>query len=411
MTNYFVRNRTSDTPARTPPLSVHGELAHFICGKELRTEDVMKLSRRKGRRYRRQLKRLKKKQERCNSLGGFEEVFNFHDLYKAGKKCCNGVRWKQSVQQFELRLFSGTAARRRALVNGKYKFAPYTHFMLRERGKTRPIDAPKIQDRQVEKVYTQRVLLPLYLPGMIHNNGASLPGKGFHFSQKMLIRDLHRHFRKYGRKGGIILADAKKFFPNADHDFIFERHRKIIFDKRLRDFGDAVVETVETGMPLGVEPSQAEMIAYPSQLDNYFSAQMRLTGGHYMDDFYFLVPPGCDYKKVIALLHEQAGKNKFVLNPGKTRYISLKKPFRFCKAKYFLTESGHVVKRANKNSMPRNRKKLKSLYKKLRAGKIGIENILASLNGMVAYLENYDEHKNILRLRRKENVLRYAEKI
>ena len=123
------------------------------------------------------------------------------------------------------------------------------------------------------------------------------------------------------------------------------------------------------------------------------------------------MPPGCDYKKVIALLHEQAGKNKFVLNPGKTRYISLKKPFRFCKAKYFLTESGHVVRRANKNSMPRNRKKLKSLYKKLRAGKIGIENILASLNGMVAYLENYDEHKNILRLRRKDNVLRYAEKI
>ena len=108
------------------------------------------------------------------------------------------------------------------------------------------------QDRQVEKVYTQKVLLPLYLPSMIHNNGASLPNKGFHFSQKMLVKELHQHFRKYGREGGIILADGKKFFPSANHDYIYERHRKFIFDDGLREFGDAVVKTVSAGfgMPL-----------------------------------------------------------------------------------------------------------------------------------------------------------------
>ena len=106
-----------------------------------------KLSRRKGRRLRRQQIRLQKIKDRSENLGGIEEVFSFRDLYKAGKKCCNGVRWKQSVQQFELRLFSGTAVRRRAVMNGNYKFSPYVHFNLCERGKTRPIDAPRIQDR------------------------------------------------------------------------------------------------------------------------------------------------------------------------------------------------------------------------------------------------------------------------
>ena len=141
----------SDVPARTPPQneSVHGEKStssHFICSEQSRLDGTLKdagtegeyirMSRRKGRRVRRQAKRLKIRQDRCEALGGLDEVFNYHDLYKAGKKCCNGVRWKQSVQQFELRLFSGTAVRRRAVLNGNYKFSPYVHFMLCERGKS-----------------------------------------------------------------------------------------------------------------------------------------------------------------------------------------------------------------------------------------------------------------------------------
>ena len=411
------RNSSADVPARTPPLNerVHGgrcTSSRFMCSEQSRldgtrqiigtTGEFPRLSRRAGRRFRRHAKRLKIRQDRCDELGGVDKVFNYRDLYKAGKKCCNGVRWKQSVQNFELRLFSGTAARRRAVLSGKYKFSPYVHFTLRERGKVRPIDAPRIQDRQVEKVFTQKVLLPLYLPSMIHNNGASLPNKGFHFSQRMLIRDLCRHFRKYGREGGIILADGKKFFPSANHEYIYSRHKKFITDDDLRAFGDAVVKTVSNGigMPLGVEPSQAEMIAYPSAMDNYLAAQCKLTGGHYMDDFYNLLTPETDYREVLKTLREQARRNKFNLNNDKTRYAPLTKPFRYCKTKYILTESGKVVMRANKKAVPRDRRKIKSLHEKWRAGKIDLETVWASINGMFAYLNNYNEHNNVLKLRR-----------
>ena len=407
----------SDVPARTPPQneSVHGEKStssHFICSEQSRLDGTLKdagtegeyirMSRRKGRRVRRQAKRLKIRQDRCEALGGVDEVFNYHDLYKAGKKCCNGVRWKQSVQQFELRLFSGTAVRRRAVLNGNYKFSPYVHFMLCERGKTRPIDAPRIQDRQVEKVYTQKVLLPLYLPSMIYNNGASLPKKGFHFSQKMLTKELVNHFRKYGREGGIILADGKKFFPSANHDHIYERHNKFIFDDELKAFGDAVIKTVQggVGMPLGVEPSQAEMVAFTSEMDNYLAAQCRLVGDHYMDDYHFLAKPDCDSRKVLKILHEQAARSKFNLNADKTRYVPLVKPFRYCKTKYIVTESGHIVRRANKTAVPRDRRKIKALYRKVNAGEMSWEDVWTSVNGMLAYLQGYDEHKNILKLRR-----------
>jgi len=363
--------------------------------------EYVKLSRRAGRRQRRAALRLEKCQKRSDALGGMENVFAYSKLYKAGKKCCNGVRWKQSVQRFELRLFSGTAVRRRALINGSFRFSKYVHFTLCERGKIRPIDAPRIQDRQVEKVYTQLVLLPLYLPSMIYNNGASLPGKGFHFSQKMLTQELVRHFRQYGRDGGIVLADGKKFFPSADHQHIYERHRRLILDEGLREFGDSVLRTIpgNIGMPLGVEPSQAEMIAYPSEMDNYLKAQCRLQGGHYMDDFHNIVPPDRDSREVLSILRTQATRSGFTLNPDKTRFVPFRKPFRYCKTKFILTESGKVVKRANSKAVSRDRKKIKALHHKVLAGKMTWEDVWTSMNGMIAYLKCYDEHKNILWLR------------
>lgn len=366
-------------------------------------DEFPRMSRREKRKARRAQKRFEKRKARSDALGGLEHVFSYRKLYKAGKKCCNGVRWKHSVQRFEARLFSGTAARRKKLMQRKYDFSPYVHFLLSERGKVRPIDAPRIQDRQIEKVYTQEVLLKLYLPSMIWNNGASLPGKGFHFSRKQLEKELRRHFRKYGRQGGIILSDGRKFFPSASHKHIYDRHDRLILDDELKAFGNKVVATVpgDTGMPLGVEPSQAEMIAYASGTDNYMKCQMRMKGyGHYMDDFYILVPPDVKPETVMDALYRQAEKDYFTPHPDKTRYVPLTKPFRYCKAKYVLTDTGKVVVRANRNAMPRDRKKLKALKGKMDRGEVSLADVWTSMNGMTAYLETYDEHKNVLRLRR-----------
>lgn len=134
------------------------------------------MSRRNGRYERRKAKREVRRVQRSIEVGGLAEVFTYHNLYSAGKQCCNGVRWKNSTQRFEQHLFSGTAKRRRLLLEQKWKPAGYVHFLLSERGKTRPIDAPRIQDRQIHKTFTRKVLLPLYRPSMIWNNGASLPG-------------------------------------------------------------------------------------------------------------------------------------------------------------------------------------------------------------------------------------------
>lgn len=352
------------------------------------------------KRYQRRVaKRKLKKQQRSDALGTLPQIMSYHNLYNAGKKCCKGVRWKQSVQNFEHHLFSKTAFSTYNLKYHLWKPSKYTHFMLHERGKIRPIDAPFIKDRQVHKVYTKNVLLPLYKPDMIYNNGASLEGKGFDFSMGELKKDLRSFYRKYGREGYIILLDFKQFFPSIPHSTIFNRHNRLILDKELRVLGDSIVNSnnLDYGMPLGVEPSQAEMIAITSNLDNYIKCQLRMKyAGHYMDDYYILIPPFEDPKLLLKLIIRKAVSDGLTISRDKTRIQPISRPFKYCKTKYILKESGKVITRGNKDSIKRARVKIKAFKTKIKS----YLDLWCSINGIFAYFEKYNDHNIILKLRR-----------
>lgn len=359
--------------------------------------------RHEARYQRRKAQRLQRKIERSDAIGSFQDVYEYNIMYRAGKQCCNGVRWKNSVQRFELHLFSGTAKRRQLLLSKGWKWSKYVNFTITERGKARPINAPRIQDRQVQKVYTQRVLLPLYFPDMIWNNGASLPGKGFDFSKRLIRADLSQHYRTYGRSGSVILLDFKQFFPSASHDVIYARHERLIFNDELRILGDSIVSTIpgRKGLPLGVESSQAEMIAFPSPLDNYIKCQLSIKGaGHYMDDYYIIVPPDLDPRQILKLVTKKASELGLIISTSKTKIVPLTKPFRYCKAKYYLTETGRVITSGNRESMKRARRKIKAFYPKIQNGEMSYEDLWTSVNGMLAYFEGYNNHTRVLKLRR-----------
>lgn len=359
--------------------------------------------RHEARYQRRKAEREQRKADRSNKLGEIADVFSFSAMFRAGKTCCNGVRWKNSTQRFEAHLFSGTATRRKQLVNGIWKPSAYSHFVINERGKTRIIDAPKIQDRQIHKVYTKDVLLPLYSPEMIYNNGASVKGKGLHFSQKLVKKDLRSHFRKYGMNGSIILLDFHAFFPSASHEVITERHKRFIFNESLRKIGDTIVQYsgADIGVPLGVETSQAEMIAYPSDLDNEIKSQLSIKrAGHYMDDYIILVPPDRNPHEILSFVRKKAEELKLTISEGKTRIIPFGKPFRYCKAKYIITKTGKVYSTCNRDSIKRDRKKLKAYKKMLENDEMTYDNLYTATNSALSYIDQFDNHKQLLKLKR-----------
>ena len=364
--------------------------------------------RREARYQRRQARRKANKQARNDALGTMEKVFSYRTMFAHGKKCCNGVRWKQSTQNFELHLFSGTAARRRKVLDGTWKPGKCAHFTLRERGHIRPIDAPHISDRQIHKTLCNSVLIPLYTPSMIYDNAASQKGKGLHFAFRRLEEQLHWHHRRYGRAGGVFLLDLKGFFPNAPHAALYKRHRELISDPRLRALADIIIEhspcpTPGMGMPLGVEPSQQEMVALPSKIDNFIKCQAGVhCAGHYMDDYYIILPDMGELRKLAYEVIHRFEAMGIRVNKRKCKLIRLDRPsgFRFCKARFTLDETGAVKINGNRDGMKRARRKIKFFHREYEAGKRSLAEVKEYLQSQCAYYENYDDHGRLLRLRR-----------
>lgn len=357
--------------------------------------------RHEARYQRRKAKREQRRKDRARAVGGLARVFTYNAMFKAGRKCCNGVRWKNSVQRFEMHLFSQTAKCRRLLFEKKWKPGKYVVFPLNERGKKRIISAPRIQDRQVHKTLNQGALMPLYTPDMINHNGANLPGKGFQFSLNALADELRWHYRHYGREGWIILTDFKKFFPSAPHSAIYQRHERILLNPNIRDLADRFLIPGGIGLPLGVEISQMEMVALPSPVDNFLKCQLHLKGeGHHMDDYAILVPPHGDPNAVLAQFAEKAASIGLKVNLAKTCIQPLTKPFKFCKAKFLLTETGRVVKHGNRDSVYRFRRKMKAFKKKIENKEKTLMDLYTSTQSSLAYFENYDDHNRVLSLRR-----------
>ena len=120
----------------------------------------------------------------------------------------------------------------------------------------------------------------------------------------------------------------------------------------------------------------------------------------YMDDYYVIVPPDRDAKEIMALIVAKAESLKLTVSKSKSRIVPLTKPFRYCKAKFILTETGRVVMNGNRDGVKRARRKIKAFRTKIQNGEMSYDDLWTSVNGMLAYFESYDDHNRVLRLRR-----------
>ena len=355
--------------------------------------------RREARYQRRKAARKAKLQQRGMQLGAAEQWCTYRRLHQLGRKCCKGVRYKQSIQNFERHLFSLTAARRREILSGAWqqRYKP-AHFTLCERGKVRPIDAPHVEDRHVQKLVSKVILEPCYRPSMIFDNGASQAGKGLHLAYRRLSEQLRNHYRRHGLQGGVLLLDLKSFFPNAPKDQILKRHQELILSPSARELADRVVVAApETssgrGMPLGMEPSQQEMIALPSAVDNWLKCQRRYKmAGHYMDDYYVGSHDVGELRALKDELVERFGRLGITVNENKVQIVPMGKPFRFCKVQFCLTAAGGVKRHAFRDSAKRGRRKIRLLWAQGKAQ--------AARDALVAHTAYYAKHHDHGRVQR-----------
>lgn len=337
------------------------------------------IERKKLRYERRKNKRIEIVETRSKEFADLDKAFCFSKAMYYGDKCCNGVGYKKSTQNFKLHEFTIISNICRDIKTGNYKVGDTYSFVINERGKTRNIDAPHIKDRLVHKILSNEIIEPLYTPHLIYDNGASIKNKGFKFSIDRLKKKMYSWYLKNGVNGFIVLIDFSKFFENCSHSVIHNIHKKYIIN-------DSVIKVIEDylfigrGIALGVEIAQREAMIIPNKLDHFIQNKTSII--RYMDDSIFFVKSYNEVKELLDEYNKIANSISIKINKKKSFIVPININFIYCKWKYKLYKNGRIKCKPCIKTLKRQRLKLKKM-KKL---KLTYEEIRNTINSFNAYL-------------------------
>lgn len=339
--------------------------------------------RHEARYQRRKAARMAKRDAAVHDALDFDSVFTFSRLYRSALCCFRGVSWKASVQSFKAKCGINVARRLRELRNGVFKLRRSPEFRTRERGHERRINSIHIEDRVPEKCNSKYSLKEVLHRSLIWDNYASQEGKGTDRARKRLKCHLERHIRRYGMAGGMIIFDFKGFFDSIQHGLVRYVLGRNYEDKRIIGMNMRIIRQAreKVGLVLGSENSQDFAISTPSMFDHFIKEVLRVEAyGRYMDDGW-IIHPDMDYLKgVFERIKAYAEWLGFKLNIRKSRIIRFGVPFSMLKRKYSFTETGGIILRPVRESVIRERRKLKRLYRRFVKGTMSVKAGYNSLN-------------------------------
>jgi len=362
------------------------------------------------------------------------EIFNIEVLYEAFQKAKVGSEWKPQVQKFEMNLLTELSKLQKELVNRTFKFSPTNEFILKERGKTRLISGDCIRDRVVKRALCDEILIPSIRKYLIHDNGASLKGKGIGFTRNRIETHLNKYYLKgKSNEGYILLGDYTKYFDNIQHKLLIDMFKSIIDndlaiwllekvldqakidvsymdDTEFTDCLDTIFNSLDydktdksllTGekymgkhMNIGDQVAQIAGIFYPHRLDNYIKIVEGVKYyGRYMDDFYIVHNDKKQLQELGRRIGVEAVKNGITLHPNKTMICKLSEHWRYLQIQYVLTDTGRIIKKIHPKRLTAMRKKLKKLVKKL-----------SEVDFMDYYNSWFKNHYKIMSKQQKENM-------
>ena len=342
----------------------------------------------------------------CESCSYKREIFDINILHEAFTKAKIGSDWKPQVQKFEMNLLTELSSLQKDLISRTFKFSKPNEFILSERGKTRVISGDCIRDRVVKRALCDEVLIPSIRKYLIHDNGASLRGKGIGFTRDRLDVHLRKYYQENkSNEGYILLGDYSKFFDNIQHDLLLNMFKNLIDDELALWLLDGVLKQAKvdvsfmtkeqfsnslneifnsleyekvdkklmTGekflakhMNIGDQVAQVAGIFYPHRLDNYIKiVEGEKYYGRYMDDFYVISRDKEHLKELSSRIRREAKRNGIILNENKTRICKISQYWRYLQIQYALTENGRVIKKIHPKRLTVMRRKLKKLANKL----------------------------------------------
>lgn len=355
--------------------------------------------RKDARRQRRTEKRNQCRQA-ANACFDNYDILKNPDIYlEAFRSARKGVAWKHSVQYYEMYLLKNIFDTVRSVENKIAVTRGFVCFDINERGKMRHIKSPHICERVMQKALCDKCLAPILKRPLIYDNGACLQGKGTQFARKRIQRHLAEYYRKYGASGYVLTIDFSKYFDNIDHESLFQMLSEQIKDKTLLALTKYYVQEFgPVGLGLGSQVSQILAVFFPNKIDHFIKEKLRMRFyGRYMDDSYILCNSKEELQNTLKEITKLCEKYKIRLNPKKTRITPIKHGVDFLHCRYKFGRTGKIIKSGGRESLKRERRKLKKFRKKLDEGELDrkqIAEFYSSWRGFMQYFDSKTLLKN-----------------
>lgn len=114
-----------------------------------------------------------------------------------------------------------------------------------------------------------------------------------------------------------------------------------------------------------------------------------------MDDSYIIHKDKAALKAILARLMEEYARYGIIPNKKKTQIVKLSKGFTYLKTRYFLTKTGHVVKKPDHDCIVRERRKLKRMLHFYMDGIVTLDQVSQSYMSWRGAILKRDAHRTV----------------
>lgn len=368
-------------------------------------------------------------------------MINADQLIKAYGRLRKASGWKASTQRFGINLLSEVTSLLHDVRTGEYKPGKGKSFVLNEQGRLRLIRALEPRDMILEHALCDNILNPTLQPHIIHDNGASMVGKGISFTRRRFEQHLHKFYRQYGRDGYILKIDFRKFFDNINHDALLNEFAKHIPQETIDIFLKPILQNnavdvtgfedkytmdniynalehymaggksegktiLHKSLAIGAPISQIAGIYLPHRIDSWCKTVKGCKFYHaYMDDRIIIHHDKQFLWQILAEITQIAETLGIHINSHKTQIIKLTHPFTFLKTRYLLADTGKLIKKIPKDVVKRQRRKMRKLARLASEGTISLKNFQTQYKSWRGDKKRYHAYYTLRKLDSEEREL------
>ncbi len=226
--------------------------------------------------------------KRVNNI--FMENLKFKYMYDAYYRSSKGKHYNKEVILYEMNLAENILDSLKSLYNDTYKIGKYNKFKITI-PKERIIEALPFKDRVIQQWYVEQFIKPIFIPKMIKDSYACLPGRGVHKAVKTLKRYMY-NTQKSNKNAYVLKCDISKFFYSIDKEILYQIISRKVKDQRfLKMTKQYIYDTEEReGIPIGNYTSQYFANIYLNELDHFIKEKCKIKYYiRYVDDFVLIL--------------------------------------------------------------------------------------------------------------------------